>query len=212
MKTKMLILLLFFSGIVQAQNWQEWTQQNKTQREYLLQQIAALQIYISYAKTGYEIARKGLKTINILKRDDFNLHRHFISSLKNVNPKIRNSAKVADIIAGQLRILKQTKATIKAVKENGQFTVEEIDYCETVFNNLLRECSKTIDELLQVNTSGELEMNDAERIKRIDVLYQDMQNKHAFSASFSEEMAILSLQRLSEKVEIDFSKKINLKQ
>lgn len=192
-----------------SQTLAEWTQQKKTQKKYLLQQIAALQVYLSYAKKGYEIASKGINTVRNIKKGDFNLHEEFFSSLKNVNPKISRYVKVADIIAYQVRIIKQTKQTIQSIRETKQFTSDELDYCKKMFDNLLEECIKTIDELFMVITSNQLEMKDDERLKRVDKLYLDMQDKYSFCSSFREEMGLLSVQRLGEQIEINRSKLIN---
>ncbi len=206
------IFILLLSGIslfAKAQNWEEWTQQKKIQKKYLLQQIAALQIYIGYVKKGYDVANKGLTTIRNIKDGDLNMHREFLGSFSQVNPKIKKYVRVADIIAYQVRIMKETSKTLKGIREAGQFTTEEIDYCKIVFDNLLDECLKNIDELFLIITSGELEMKDDERIKRIDLLHADMQSKYAFSSSFSEDMGLLSVQRLGEQIEINRSKVLN---
>lgn len=209
MKTLFMILLVSKSFFSFGQTFEEWAQQKKTQKKYLLQQIAALQVYIGYVKKGYNVMNKGLTTIRNIKNGDLNLHRDFFGSLKQVNPKIKKYAKVADIIAYQLRIMKETNKTLQGIRETGQFTTGELDYCKTVFDNLLEECLKSIDELFLVITSGEFEMKDDERIKRINALYADMQNKYAFSSSFSEEMGLLSVQRLGEQIEINRSKILN---
>ena len=205
------MLGIYFISLTTAngQTLAEWTQQKKTQKKYLLQQVAALQIYINYAKKGYNIASKGINTVRNIKKGDFNLHRDFLSSLKNVNPKISKYAKVADIIAFQVRIIKETKVTLSGIKEAKQFTAEELDYCKQVFDNLLDECVKTVDELIMVITTGVLEMKDDERLKRIDKIYTDMQDKYSFCSSVSEEMALLSVQRMGEKIEINRSKILN---
>jgi hypothetical protein len=52
-------------------------------------------------------------------------------------------------------------------------------------------------------------MIDDERIKRIDQLYTDMQDKYSFCQSFGEECSVLAIQRLSEQNEILMSKKLN---
>ncbi|MEP7375300.1 MAG: hypothetical protein ABI675_18005 [Chitinophagaceae bacterium] len=209
MKTTFILLLLSVSLFVGAQNSQEWTQQRKTQKKYLLQQIAALQVYLGYVKKGYTVAGKGLTTIRNIKNGDFNLHRDFIGSLKQVNPKIKKYTKVVNIIAYQARIIKETKKTLQGIREAGQFTTDELDYCKVVFDNLLEECLKNMDELFLLISSGKLEMKDDERIKRIDALYADMQNKYAFSSSFSDEMGLLSVQRIGEQIEINRSKILN---
>jgi hypothetical protein len=63
--------------------------------------------------------------------------------------------------------------------------------------------------LYLIITSGELQMKDDERIKRIDKLYADMQDKYSFCESFSEECSVLAMQRLSEQAEINLGKKLN---
>lgn len=115
-----------------AQTWDEWFRQKKTQRRYLAKQIALLKVYLGYLKKGYEIADKGLTTIHNIKNGDFNLHRDFFGSLKNVNPHIRNSAKVADIIAFQIYIIQSIRQVNNFCKNNEQFTPEEIRYVAAV--------------------------------------------------------------------------------
>ena len=209
MKTCLIITSLVFSILTNAQTIAEWTEQKKTQIKYLLEQIAANKVYIDYVEKGYGIAKKGLSTIQNIKKGDFNLHRDFFGSLEIVNPKIKTYTRVADIIAYQVRIVKNISTTIKNLKESGQFNTDELDYSKAVFENLLEECLKNVDELYLVITSDELQMTDDERIKRIDQLYTDMQDKYSFCQSFSEECSVLAMQRLNEQVEIIMSKKLN---
>ena len=206
---RILFILFLVSETVVGQTSEEWLNQKETQEKYLKQQIAALQVYIGYAKTGYKIINKGLTTVQNIKKGDFNLHRDFISSFKNVNPKVKGYAKVADIIAYQLRIIKQTKEMLKGAREAGQFTNFELEYCSMVIENLLTSSLDNIDQLVTIITSSDLEMKDNERIKRIDALYADMQDKYSFVSSFSEEMGLLTVQRMRELQDVDISKKLN---
>lgn len=206
---QLIVIALLISNTIYAQNWQEWAQQKKTQIKYLLQQIAANKVYLEFAQKGYTIANKGLNTIRNSKDGDLNLHRDFLSALKTVSPKIRNYSKVADIIDIQFRILRLTKNSLKRTGEMNQFTTEDINYCRMVFDNLLEDCLKNMDELFLVTTNGELTMKDDERMKRIDILYADMQNKISFCASFSNEMDVLSFQRMGVQMEVKRSKIIN---
>ncbi len=208
------LLLLATAGLFaflssNAQTTDEWLNQKSTQKKYLLQQIAALQVYLGYAKKGYSIVTSGVNTIRNIKNGDLNLHRDFFNGLKNVNPSIIRYAKVADIMAYQVKIIKQTKITIQQIRETKQFTEAELEYLKQVFDNLLNECIKTVEELILVTTSGKLEMKDDERLKRIDRLYADIQDKYSFACSFSEDMGLLAVQRLGEQMEINRSKLIN---
>lgn len=209
MKMLFTILFLFFVATTEAQTAAEWTSQKKTQIKYLLKQIAANMVYIEYAQKGYGIARKELNTIQNLKKGDFHLHREFINSLGSVNPKVKSYARVADIIAYQLRIVKIISTTMRNLKESHQFTSGELDYSKMVFERLLEESLKNLDELFLIITSGELEMRDDERIKRIDQIHLEMQDKYGFCQSFSDECSVLAMQRLRDQAEIQLNKKLN---
>lgn len=191
---------------IQAQTLEEWTQQKKTQKKYLLQQIAALKVYLEYAEKGYEITGKGINTVRNIKNGDFDLHRDFFESLKAVNPLIKKYAKVGDIILYQIRIVKKVKETLEKVRDSKQFTTKELVYCKEVLDFLLDECIKTVEELIQVTTSGVFCMKDDGRLKQIDRLYEDIQSKYTFCSSFAGEMELLSVQRQAEQTEINQSK------
>ena len=194
---------------ITAQTSGEWFNQKSTQKKYLMQQIAALQVYISYAKKGYNIVSGGLNTIRDIKKGDLNIHNTFFNSLKAINPKIARYQKVADIISYQIRIIKQAKQTMAYIRETKQFSTEEIEYNRKVFDFLLQDCLEGINELLAIITSGELEMKNNERLTRIDKLYTDMQDKYTFCTVMSEDMALLAAQRMGEYWEIQKSKLIN---
>ena len=201
------IFLLQMAASAQALN--EWVNQKSTQKKYLLQQIAALQVYINYAKKGYNIVSGGINTIRDIKKGDLNLHNTFFSSLKTINPKISRYAKVADIISYQVRIIKLARQTLQSIREANQFSIEEIEYCKMVLDAMLDDCIQSITELIEIITPDKLQVTDDERLVRIDKLYLDMQDKFTFSNVMSEDISLLALQRLSEQIEINRSKRIN---
>lgn len=211
MKRTIIITVLFVIEFTagNAQTPEEWTQQKATQKKYLLQQIAALGLYLNYAEKGYQIAREGLNTIQHIKKGDFDLHDHFFSSLSKVNPAIKKYTKTSKVILYQTRILKIAKQSLDAISASDQLTPEEIDYCKRVFDFLLTECFETIEELLSVITDSNWQMNDNERLKRIDKIYSTIQNQFAFSSSFRDEIHLLTTQRKFEQADIHLSKGIN---
>ena len=202
-------LLLSFATSGSAQTFAEWFNQKATQRKYLIQQIAALQVYIGYVSKGYTIAKNGLNTIRDIKRGDFNLHNSYLTSLVTVNPKIKRYAKVADIIALQINIAKQAAKTIKDCKNSHLLTAAELAYLQKVFSTLLDDCVKCLDNLFNLITNRELSMKDDERIAAIDKLYIDMVDKQVFARSFSNAATGLCVQRDSDLKNVIISKKLN---
>ena len=205
-KLLILFLLGMFATTTQAQTFAELTKQKKTQKKYLIQQIAALQMYIGYAQKGYSIAKEGLNTIGNFKRGEFNLHTGYFNSLKSVNPKIKQYAKVADIMAMQVTIIQGYSKTRRQVRKSGVFNGEELDYIMRVFGRLLDDCENTLNELIAVTTDGNLEMKDDERLERIDILYQDMTDKYTFSLSFNKETMVLAASRIKENNDVQTSR------
>ena len=137
-----------------AQTWAEWFRQKATQKKYLLQQIAALHVYSGYLSKGYSIAKDGLNTIKSIKNGDLLQHTNYFTSLVTVNPQIKRYKRVAEIIAMQISIAKQSGTAIKSFRNNHQLTPTEINYLQGVFNALLSACAKNLDELLSLITNG----------------------------------------------------------
>ena len=206
MKKTLTILLILITCRVSAQTLQEWTQQKKTQLKYLVQQIAAFEVYIGYVKKGYSIAKTGLNAINNIKKGDFSLHNEYFNSLKKINPKIKSYWKVADITALQVKILQAYHKQKKVLPQSGRFNQDEINLCNNVFTSLLDGCTNIIDQLIAIETDGSLEMKDDERIKRIDLLHDEMMDKYVFAQHFTNENSSLGLQRLMDTGDINTSR------
>lgn len=208
---KIIVIALLLSVVTSgnAQTFAEWFNQKATQRKYLIQQIAALQVYIGYVSKGYSIAKKGLNNIQDIKHGDFNLHSSYFTSLVTVNPKIKRYAKVADIIALQINIAKQAAKTIKDCKNSHLLTAAELAYLQKIFSTLLDDCARCLDNLFNLITNGQLSMKDDERIAAIDKLYVDMVDKQVFARSFSNAATGLCVQRDSDLKDVIISKKLN---
>ncbi|WP_440434834.1 hypothetical protein [Parafilimonas sp.] len=191
----LMILIICSVQIVHAQTFAEWFAQKKTQIKYLGIQIAALQVYAGYLQKGYHIAQHGLTAISDIKNGEFNLHKDYFGSLSNVSPAIAKDARIAAIIAMQLTIVQQYHKAYSNAKSSGQFNNSEVNYIYTVFANLLNQCADDLTELVNITTSGKYQLSDEERIKRLDDLYSDMQDKYAFAQSFSNQTGVMALSR-----------------
>lgn len=208
MKKIFLLTIISFSHTCYGQTWKEWFNQKKTRIQYLLDQVAANEIYIEYAGKGYKIAQEGLSAIGAIKKGEFNLHLDFFNSLEDINPQIKSYTRVTDIIARAADIKKIYTNSYKSMKTSGGFTANEIDYFYAVFTKLLDEIAANMDQLLALVTANTFTMKDDERMKRIDDLYTDMESKYAFANSFSHEAQLLSVHRINERSEAEISKSL----
>ena len=191
------IVCLFQYG-TQAQTGDEFFNQKKTQLRYLAEQIAALRMYAGYVKDGYQIVSDGVQNVKSLKNGEFNLHDAFFKSLKAINPSIRNIEKIADIISLQVAIGKN----LTMIKGLQYFSVPQREYIDRVKSQVLKGCESDLEELLLVITSGQIEMKDDERIKRIDKIYTSISDKFSFSKSFVTELSMAVYQKKREEQSI----------
>lgn len=182
-----------------AQTWNEIFKQKQTQQKYLLEQLAALKLYADYLGKGYEIVHTGLQTVKDISNGEFNLHNAFINSLKKVSPLIRNNSKVSGTIIFQLEISKG----LNSIENSDQLSISNQAYIQSVRNAIMDACSKDLEELLLIITSGKIEMSDDERIRRLNNVYEAMKDKAAFIQSFTNDINLLIRQMRQERESIN---------
>jgi len=168
-----------------SQTFGEFFNQKKTQKRYLLQQIAALQVYMGYAKKGYEIVGSGIDVVKGITDGEFSLHRVFLGSLKLVSPFIRNHEKVGEILSLQLAV----SGSFSGLKHLYYLSPSNQAYVLEVRDQLIAECGNDLEELLMVISSGQVEMSDEERLSRLSRIHEAMRDKYAFARSFCGEVA-----------------------
>ncbi len=187
----------------QAQTWDEWFKQNKTQRKYLLEQIAHLQVYIDHARKGYQLVQGGLQVIHRIKEGEFSLHQAFIASLSAINPSIAAYADVATMAQRQVRLYARYRDLVKQLRTTEGFTSEEIDLVYTALTELVRQAAQTLDESIKITTRQRLSLTDDERIKRITALKeQSLQQENHFQR-MQHSVQQWAAQRMAEATDVE---------
>ncbi len=211
MRKWFILLLVCMGGSLQAQTFSEWFRQRKTQIRYLVNQIGALQIYIEFARKGYEIADAGLTTIGHIKNGDFNLHRDFFGAMERVPPAIRNSAMVADILALQVRMVQKQAGNIARAKASVYLRTSEIDYIVQVYFRVVEKSLDNLEQLSVLLTKGGYVMTDEERLRRIGQVHQEVQEQYGFVRWFGDETDLLIVGRRKEQQEGVIGRQLLLK-
>ena len=188
------------SACCQAQSYAEFFRQKRTQEKYLLKQIAYLRLYGDQAWRGYKLVSGGLETINGFTSGEFRLHEAFISALSKVSGVVRKDYRVAEIIGFQLEINSGFRALLKSSALSG---AANLDYYRAVKENVVTECNADLDELLDIVLSGALEINDAERLARLDRIHLSMREKAGFTRWFAGEAQLLAQAQKREKFDIE---------
>lgn len=203
------LLVLYPVRAQDAPNFNEWFRQKKTQKKYLVQQIAALQVYLGYLKKGYEIVDNGLTTIGNIKDGTLTQDQTYLNSLKTVSPVVRDAPETERVLNYQRYIVHAFQELQTFVASNEYFTDREKEYIHTVHLNILRECQDSLDELNLILTAGETEMTDDDRLERLDKMHEEMLDRYSFTRSFVSSTRLLALQRAKEHHEINSLKRIH---
>lgn len=163
---------------------------------------------LSDLKKGYEILFGGYTTIKNIAEGNFSLHKAFLDGLLDISPAVRNYKRVADIVSYQLQLVKEYKNALKRFNSDGNFSADELDYIAGVYANLVDGSLKNLDALAMVITAGKARMSDDERIKAIDRIFRDMEDKLAFLRWFNNSTVVLSVQRTKERNDVRVSREM----
>ncbi|WP_285546945.1 hypothetical protein [Dyadobacter frigoris] len=201
----LMVLMLVIRPAI-SQNLNEWLRQKRTQKKYLQTQIAELKIYLELTKKGYQIAKEGLATIHSIKNREFKLHKNFFDTLLIVNPVVSGSPRLKDITAlhGQINEICNKGPTLLA--RSGHLTAQELSYISKVYKKVYDDCQGILNALLALIQDGNLKMNDAQRLERLEVLCSQMLFNYRFASSFQSQSAVLIKQRSGEADQIQTSR------
>jgi hypothetical protein len=201
---------MIISGSISAQtpNFNELFKQKKTQKRYLVQQIAALQVYLERLKKGYEIVDKGLTTIGSIKDGKFSMDKDYLNSLKTVNPIVARSPLAEQILYYNNQTLAGLNVLEKEVNDDVNFTEAERDYVDRVRARALMQTSAWLDELKWILSSGQSEMTDDERLGHLEHLHGVSKRGFLFVGEFVRSTRMLAQQRAKERQTIEVLRKL----
>jgi hypothetical protein len=210
-KARYLLVFSLFTAIssgmavtAQAQTFAEWFAQKKTQKKYLLQQIAALQVFSGYLKKGYQIANNGLGSISGTLKTENGLHSTYYNRMKTASPLVKNNAMIQEIMAWQQDIL----ARLKDISQISSMTAEEKSYLEQVRSAVLKDCDQQLNTLQIVVSDGKIEMSDAERIALVNKIHTAMMENYRFASGFAAQAKLYAIRRQQEQNQVLVTKQI----
>jgi len=171
-----------------------------------IEKLSQFKKILSDMKKGYELLSGGYKTVKDMTEGNFSLHKTFLDALMQVSPAVKNYKRVAEIVQYQISIVKESRNGMNRFIKSGNFSGQEINYFEKVYGNLLNQSLRNLDELTMVITADKLRMSDDERLKAVDDIYEQMQDKLLFLRNFNTTSNVLALQRSKEKNDVYVSK------
>ncbi|GGH59769.1 putative membrane protein [Filimonas zeae] len=212
MQKLLFFILITLPVVSHSQTFNEWFKQKKTQKKYLLEQVAKLQIYLDQLKEGYSVAKDGLTAIGRFKNGEFTLHSDYHTHLRNVSPQVKSWSKALAVVAMQKESFALYKDYRSWFTNCGLLTASEQGYCFQLLANMLDAIALQVNDLLQVLTNGQLQMTDHQRLEQIDRIYGLSLHIKTSLQSFIKDMTGLVSVRKQNRQDIDLLQHLSLPQ
>jgi hypothetical protein len=205
-KKSITMLVLLFTGLlpaafVQAQTFDEWWFQKKTQIKYLGLQIAALQVYAGYLEKGYSIVQQGTSFINDLKRGEFDLHKDYFSSLRIPSPAVKNYSRVKEIVQLEEETMEVRERSLSLIRSANNLAPPLADAATATLSGILQRCTQQAVVLQTLITADQLQLTEADRITRINELYAGSRKLYRFVLEVFNSTSTLVLQHQKERTD-----------
>jgi hypothetical protein len=204
-----LSVLLLFSQALHAQKFKEWFRQKKTQKAYLIEQIAQLKIYLELTEKGYKIAKEGLTTIGNIKNGEFKLHKNRFDSLLIVKSDISTLGRLQQIADMQDIVHEICETLPKDINTCEALDSEQKQRIRRAILVLYDDGQALIGALLPLIRDGNYKMTDDERLQRIEWLYRQFEANYSFARSFKMQIVLFCSQAYDEKNELLNRRKIH---
>lgn len=175
-----------------------------------VQRLQTKTIWLQNAQKTMENAMSQLKLNEITdwvqKQED--LYAGYFDELRRVKKFITYYYRVKEIIEKQKLLVSEYQRSYSLFKQDKNFTTEELDYMGQVYSGILDESIKNIDQLFLVINSFETQMSDAERLKIINNVADNIETNFSDLRAFNNQNVIVSLQRAKQQNDVNVVRKL----
>jgi hypothetical protein len=183
--------------------------QEATQLLLNYEKLRQLEEILDNMYKGYKILTQGYARIKGIAEGNFKLHQVFLGALLDVSPTVRNYKRIPQIINYQRLLVKEYQRAYSRFKDDDNLTAEELKYIKSIYEYLVRQSLKNLEELTMIVTASKLRMSDDERLSAIDRIFTDIEGKLAFLRSFNGSTQLLIIQRAKERSDLEATDKLN---
>jgi flagellar biosynthesis/type III secretory pathway chaperone len=116
--------------------------------------------------------------------------------------------RIREVVDKQKQLVKEYQRARELVRQDGNFTADEVSYMLRIYGGILEESIRNLDRLLLVATAFATQMSDAKRMEIINNAADRIEENLVDLRKFNMQNGMISLQRAKEKNEIEVTKKL----
>jgi hypothetical protein len=136
------------------------------------------------------------------------LYADYFDELWKIKAAIAYYHRVKEIIERQVRLVQEYKTAWGQFRQDDHFTADELDYMQQVYIGIFEESLKNLDQLSLVVNAFKTQMSDGKRLEIINAVADQMETNYSDLREFNTQNKLMSLQRASEKGDLELVKRL----
>jgi Neuraminidase (sialidase) len=150
-----------------------------------------------------EMEQLDLEDITDWVQNEWDLFNGYYQELWQVKAALSTYVKVVAMIDRQTQLVRQERAALTAVQQDKHFSAAELNYIAEVYAGILKQSAQNISKLYLVIQSFVTQMSDGDRLALIDGAAAGIDQNANDLDAFTQQNALLSLERAQDEADIN---------
>ncbi len=134
------------------------------------------------------------------------LYKGYYQELSKVKSVITYYQRIKEITSKQTKLVQEYERAWSLLRQDFHFKEDEIRYMERVYNGILEESVKNMDQIFLILESFATEMSDLKRLEIINKASDGIDSNYDDLKLFNQQNIMLSLQRAKTESEVNQTK------
>lgn len=162
-----------------------------------IQRLQNKTIWLQNAQKQIEntLSKLKLREISQWTQKQRDLYKGYYEELARVKSAITYYQRIKEITRLQTQLIQQYESTWNLLRQDTHFSAQELAYMQGVYEGMLRESIKNIDQIFLVLDSFATQMSDLKRLEIINTASDHIQANYDDLILFNKQNMLLSLQR-----------------
>jgi hypothetical protein len=166
-------------------------------------QTETIQLQEAEKMVENEMEQLDLEDITNWVQDEWDLFNGYYQELWQVKAALSTYGKVVSMIDRQAQLVRQERAALAAVRQDKHFSVAELNYIVSVYAGIVQQSAENISKLGLVIESFATQMSDGDRLALIDGAAAGIDQNANDLDAFTQQNALLSLERAQDEGDIN---------
>lgn len=170
-----------------------------------IQRLQNKTIWLQNAQKQIEntLSKLKLNEISDWTKKQRDLYKDYYEELQKVKSIITYYQRIKDISVKQSRLIAEYERAWNLFRRDDHFKVSELEYMEKVYDGILEDSMKNIDQIFLIIESFSTQMSDLKRLEIINSAADQIEANYNDLKLFNQQNVMLSLQRAKTNADVN---------